>query len=246
MPIYSSPWIDKTLVYQGNRRKLKAAASSVARARLILGKRVALAPARTGGFYGSYTKRGRAELKVIDVAATAITVTPAASLTLLNGCSAGTDYLNRIGRKIIMKSILIRGTINPASGASRPIGDIVRAMVFWDLQANSVAPVLGDILQSTADVNSPMNLTNRDRFKIVQDKFIVMNPDTYTTGAPTGGNPITRNYKLYKKCNQEVIFSGTGFTVGNIQTGSLFMLVISQGTSLTTYTLTSRVRFEDM
>lgn len=228
----------------GKSRKVRAAAQLVNKARTILRARsnYTAPSSRPGGFY----RRGRAELKVIDVVATAVTPTGAGAFTLLNGVSQGTDYLNRIGRKAYMKSILLRATVNPASGTSRPIGNIVRAVVFWDLQANGAAPVFLDLFQANADVNTPLNLTNRDRFRIISDKFIVMNPDTYATGAPTAGNPITRNYKVYRKCNQEVIFGGTNATVASIQTGSLYICVLSQGTSLSTYTFTFRTRFEDV
>lgn len=203
-----------------------------------------LAPLRTGGFYGLYDKRGRSELKTNDIATQTITPIPTAgSITLLNGVAQGTDYTQRIGRKVEMMSLLMRFWFFPISSASGAFGDYVRVIVFYDNQTNAAAPVVGDVT-ATGAVLDPLNLNNRDRFTVLCDKTYTFNPVQYTATLPTGGNPVSKQLKIYKKMRKEVIYGGTGATVGSINSGGLFLyLQSSLGVIQTEYT--SRVRFLD-
>ena len=131
------------------RRKIALAASAVKRARAVLRARN-LAPTRTGGFYGLYTRRGREELKTIDNQVGLAPTQTGSSVSLLNGVATGTDYTNRIGRKIILKSILLRCSMYNDTTTSDPNGDVVRVLVVSDSQTNGAAPSVGDILQTAA------------------------------------------------------------------------------------------------
>lgn len=230
-----------------NRRRM-ASSQAVARARQLLRGRMATvprAPLRTGGYYGVYNRRGRDELKVHDNADQTTTVTSAGIVILLNGINQGTDYTERIGRKVLMKSLLTRFTCFLNTGlAANVAGDVVRILIFYDSQTNAVTPNVADILSSTA-FDAPMNLTNRDRFKVVLDKFILMPGYASTAGALTGGSPIPKMINKYKKFNMDVIFGGTNGNVGSIQTGGLFALLISSNNSASTTILSTRVRYTD-
>lgn len=204
------------------------------------------APLRSGGFYGLYTRRGRDELKVTDVATASANLTLNAGLVLLNGVAQGSDYNTRIGRKTLMKSLFIRFTLVPNTANSAPNGDFARIIVFYDCQTNAAAPIASDVLTSGTDYLSPLNLNNRDRFKILHDKIIPMNANVYTAGALTAGDPVNKSWKIFKKMNMEVIFGGTANTVGSIQTGSIYLMYLSAGaTSYSTLSYNSRIRFID-
>jgi len=202
------------------------------------------APLRTGGFYGLYNRRGREELKVIDTTLTTTNVPNTASIFLLNGVAQGTDYTNRIGRKIILKSLLLRSTCVPNTSSNTPAGDVIRFLIVYDCQTNSATPVIGDILQNSS-INDPMNLNNRDRFKVVADKYVTLNACQYAAGTLTAGSPRTTQVKIFKKMNLEMIFSGTGATSGSIGTGGLFLVLIAGFNAQSTALWTSRVRFVD-
>lgn len=238
----------KTVTYSSGSRKSAASRQSVARAAQLLRKRMVgapRAPLRTGGFYGLYNRRGREELKVIDSGAGSGNFSNTGILVLLNGVSQGTDYTNRIGRKIILKSLLFRLTVVPNnSSAGLAVGDIARMVILYDCQTNAATPAVTDVL-NLADFNEPMNLNNRDRFKVLSDKFITIGAATYTAGALTAGSPVPKQIKIYKKMNMEQIFGATGNTVGSIQTGAIWVLFISQGASASTYLYNSRIRFID-
>lgn len=239
----------KTVTYSSGSRKVARSRQLVAKASQLLRARMAggtRAPLRTGGFYGVYTRRGRDELKVVDTLVATANLTLTAGFALLNGVGQGSDYTQRIGRRTIMKSIFVRFTLYPNVANSAPIGDFARVIVLYDCQSNAAAPVAADVLSVAADYLSPLNLNNRDRFKILHDKIISMNPNVYTAGALTAGDPINKSWKFFKKINMETIFGGTNATVGSIQTGSIYLMYMSAGaTSYSTLAYNARIRFID-
>ena len=240
--------VTKSYTAKAKARRLAAAAAAISRARatLINARRsTALGPPRTGGFYGLYTRRGREELKVIDTAQITSPILTAATTILQNGVAQGTDFTNRIGRKVIIKSIHAKYFLEPLSSADGAQGDIIRYMLVWDYQANGALAAASDIL-TTTDTLSGVNLTNRDRFKVLYDKRHTMEAVDYNAGTITGGNSRPIFAQKYIKCNMPMIFGGTAATIGSIQTGSLVLLVLSANSS-TAWACASniRVRFSD-
>jgi len=241
--------IVRTISTSGTSRKIAASRRLVRKASALLrarSSRTPRAPFRTGGFYGLYSRRGRDELKVIDSGSNITAVPSAGQILLINGVSQGTDYNARIGRKILLKSLLVRFTLTPNSGVTNgSVGDIVRIMIVYDSQTNGTQPVVADILQ-TSTFDDPINLTNRDRFKILTDKFLTMGAFTMTgTPALATGSPQPKYFKIYKKFNLDVIFGGTGNTVGSVQTGGIFLFIMSLNNQITNLTHNSRIRFID-
>ena len=183
-------------------------------------------------------------MKFIDPATLGTNVGSAGQVNLLNGVVAGTDYNQRIGRKTLIKSLLIRYTINPVASTVNPNGDVVRVMVIYDNQTNGALPSVSDVLQS-AFFQAPMNLNNRDRFKVIYDKFHPMAAFAYSAGALTTGSPITKNVTKYKKCSLDCIFSGTTAAVGSIATGGIYVLTISMTNAVSNINFDCRIRFID-
>lgn len=217
---------------------------------------------RTGGNYamplGGPRLSGGPERKFIDgngaltitgtqVGAASPGAAGAYSITVLNALTQGTDATNRLGRKILMKSIQLRLELTDQLAATglQPAGILpgeYRIVVVFDTQTNGAAPAAADIFQSTpaAGLITPLNLNNRERFKVVWDK--VRHVDQ--------SGPATAHVKLYKKCNYPVVFNaGNAGTVGDIQTGGLFICIATTlsataapGLQVNLYT---RVRFTD-
>lgn len=210
---------------------------------IVTAGRRRMAPLRTGGFYGLWNGRRADELKTIDSTATT-DITTTGLVNTINGVAAGTDYNNRIGRKIMMRSLLLRVTLQPINTINAPVGEAVRVIVFYDTQTNGVLPTIAQLLQN-GQFDDPLNLDNRDRFRIIMDKLIPMNPVTYNAGTLTGGAPVVKTMTKYRKFRLEGIFSGTGSTVGSIATGGIFIAYISKNGTLTNITWDSRVRFVD-
>jgi len=195
------------------------------------------APLRTGGYYGM---AARGEKKTIDVDPTTFEVTTTATLNLINGVATGSDFTDRIGRKIKMTSWSIRAFWAPTD--SLVDTSTMRFMIVLDLQPNGAAATITDILKSS-NVVSQLNLNNRDRFRVLMDKVVTSGPLT----AAFVGTPITGSFKKYKKCMQDVIFSGTLSTIGSIATGALYFVTLGNNGAGAGRNITwsSRVRFVD-
>jgi len=187
-----------------------------------------------------FTRRGRDELKFVDGNFVG-TATTAGAIQLLNGVTQGTDYNNRIGRKMLMKSIMCRFIVK--LGTVDSPGQVIRLLIVYDAQTNAALPAVTDVLQ-TADVLSPMNLNNRDRFKILSDKWWSTGAFDQTAGALTAGEFCPAMEKFYKKINLEVNNSGTANTIGSIATGGVYAIVIGE-VATNDFELYSRIRFTD-
>jgi len=200
------------------------------------------AVARTGGFYSPSTS---SELKFRDLGPTtsALTFASAAWTTpgatfLLNGLAPDSTATGRIGRKVVMKSLLLRAEMRMATTSSQ--GGYGRYLVVYDRQANTNPPAVTDVLLYDG-MQSPMNLSNKDRFKIVAEG--------YFTPLSVQGEFVSQGVEVYKKLNLPVQFNaGTAGTIGDIVTGSLYVLFAqngSIGTANPSVVWTSRVRYSD-
>lgn len=232
------------------KRTARAAfASKTSRSRMkrsggITMRTATVAPPRTGGFFGTSTKRGRMELKTIDsgqVVTNPLLTT--GTVVLLDGVATGTDFTNRIGRKVNLASVYLRGDIS-YTATTADGGVAVRVMIVYDTQTNGAAPVVTDILTAST-VTAPNNLNNRDRFKTLMDKVFQLPGAHFVAAALTVGSPQSKTVKKYKRLNHEVIFGGTAATVGSIQTGGLFLVMIADTVGASFMVWDSRVRFED-
>jgi len=183
------------------------------------------------------------ELKVVDTAVANYALTTTGSVTLINGVATGTDFTNRIGRKVCWKSILIQGVTVPEDGGVA--GTLGRIMLVYDSQPNGALPAVTDVLL-TATSLAPLNLNNRDRFRVLWDKRVAMGYFD-TTATQSVADRTTIEVRKYRKCNLETVFDGTTAAIGDIQSGSIFMLTISNQPTGTGYNLsaTLRLRFTD-
>lgn len=179
------------------------------------------------------------ELKDITLNSTAIIAAAnnVATVFLINGVAQGTTATTRLGRRIVMKSLLVNFQ---ASLAATSAGSAtIRLLCVYDCQTNATAPAATDVLLSDA-VTSPMNLSNSRRFKTLFDEVI---PCIGTAG------PQSVDIKRYIKMNMNTEFNtGSAGTVGDIQTGSVYVLAYCAGALITaspTHSFYSRIRFQD-
>lgn len=246
----------RTITYRKPYGSVYGPTSKYSRSRRIVNKAAQLlrarmggyprAPLRTGGFYGSYSKRGRAELKYIDTELIPSLVPATGTVDLLNGIPSGAGISERVGRQTTNKSYFGRWGFYPSSAASSPIGTIIRVIVVFDSQTNSTAspPAVTDILQQTS-WESPMNLGNRERFKILLEFKVTIGATAYTAGALTAGSPMPKVVEKYRKTNMTTTFSGVGATNANIATGAIYCLTIANVNNLVTVDAYHRIRYTD-
>lgn len=183
----------------------------------------------------------KGELKWIDNVFSG-SITAAGAVQLCNGVAPGTSSITRIGRKIVMKSVILKTTVGCGTAGAALFRGKIKFSLVYDSQANATAPVIADIYAS-ASANSNLNLDNRGRFKVLWKKCFAMDQ---SGGLGSGYNEST------KVINLPTIFNaGTAGTVADIQTGALY-LVTSQmnasgavATNSPDYNIVVRVRFAD-
>lgn len=203
------------------------------------------APLATRGFYGGYNRRGRAELKAIDTTASNVALLSGGGVIALNLVAQGSDYNQRIGRKVVLKSVLLRIHVVPTPTVDLPQGDVGRFILAYDAQTNGVSPGVSDLIAG-GDYLAGNNLNYRERFKVIKDWMVPLAATAYNTGILVSGVPSTRLLTVYKRLNLDTVFNNTGGAVGQIATGGLF-LFYDNGLAAGGYqfNLFSRVRFTD-
>lgn len=194
---------------------------------------------RTGGWGGTPGRRG--ELKYVD-AANDVTFAVAGTLILLNGIAPGTGASQRIGKKVTMKSLQFRAAINSGDTGAVPFRGMVRLLWIYDKQANATAPTSAQILES-AQAASPMNMDNRDRFVVLTDKQYAVDQ--------SGGHQSVQ-MKFFKKMNLQTVFNaGATGAIGDITTGSVYLIILADNggptasTNLPVISYYNRIRYED-
>lgn len=199
------------------------------------------------------------EKKFFDIAPATYQINTTGSITLLCVPVPGTDYTNRIGRKIGIKSVYIRGIVGLSAALTTITtgvtaqGQLLRLIIFVDMQPNGAAPALADLLNN-ATANAQLNPNNRDRFRVIKDKqwaFGRFQWDTTATQtyAMTSGNSVAQ-VKCFKRINLQTIFNaGTAGAIADINSGALYMCWVGDQAAGTdtagAAVVSTRVRFYD-
>lgn len=177
------------------------------------------------------------ERKNIDTSVTAYSCPLTSSygtVTLLNGTVRGTNVGERIGRKILMKSVFIRlNSIANSNNASQ-----VRYIIAYDRQTLGATPSSASILD-IANFTGMANLSNAERYVILCDEIT----DSRQS------NSVNISSKRFIKCNLETMYSGNAGTVADINTGALWFMAANNSDQTTgatnTVDFTVRIRYID-
>jgi len=199
----------------------------------------------------SMRRVGNTEVKSFDVTVAAANVVavsavagtePGAAytgLTEINCIAQGATVANRIGNKVVVKSVQICAEVS--SGAAAAVAGL-RAMLVYDKQPNGAFPAIADILldqpAGTGMALSSINIANKSRFVFIRDQFFTIDPG------------VGQEYilKLYAKGRWETEYGSNAGNIGDIKTGALYMLLFytRYGTAVPALSLFhSRIRYFD-
>lgn len=192
------------------------------------------------------------ELKVNDLPTETISANLDGDTIILCNPQLGSDFNQRIGRKITLKSVYIRFWLYPtiqnqSSGAFVGPAQVIRIIILWDKQPTGGLPSNTDIL-ATANPVSHINLNNRDRFQILSDKFLTLSANLLSTTNQYVDYGNTYAWKKFKRLNHEMIFNSSTGSTADITSGALYLYVIGSRPSGSTDALlsfSSRVRYKD-
>jgi len=182
---------------------------------------------------GAVASDSAPEKKNIDIS-TAITAAGATQWTLptlINGIAQGATANNRVGRRLVIKSVLVRFALQPGAAALT-----VRWMLIYDHAPNGALPAITDILTIDA-FTAPMNLINNDRFMVIHDEVL----NGMVAATQIGG----KFYRRFTPGMQNQWTNAATGTIADITTGAFYVLACSQvGSAVMTFT--SRIRFTDL
>ncbi|UYD39146.1 MAG: capsid protein [Wigfec virus K19_327] len=140
----------------------------------------------------------------------------------LNICTQGSAMTQRIGTKVIMKSLSIRGKVTHGNAQGDYL--FMRALLVYDRQANNSATpaTLSEILDASSTIGR-LNLSNTARFLIVKDwQWVHGNSNT-------ASNASYKYFNKYVKLpNLSTLYnSGNAGTLADIASGSLVFYIFS-------------------
>lgn len=235
------------------KRTFGASNAITKRARTSAYRQVAAASRTARILSGRYNRRmsvrgaGRVsgETGFVDVASTSYNLDTTGSITLLNTVAQGASVSQRVGKKIVLKSLQMRGQMVNNSTA---ISNDVAFLIVYDRRPTGALPAITDILASV-NAQAMNNDANSGRFVIIKrcDELLLGNTSAVASLTertalgtdhyiPLGNKPTT--YKA----------AGTG-AIADIEQGALYFVTVGNavaGTSAAIVNCTFRLRFQDI
>lgn len=192
------------------------------------------------------------------------TVNDNSGMIVLNLIQQGAGSWNRVGQKVNLRSIRIRGdighqqTTGVATGLTQ--GQTVRCVVVWDKQPSSgTIPQWQDMFGFTAQdgtegtsMYAPIRYDNMDRFSILRD--VTYDPQP---GAKSGNPDVVTYYNTIDEYirlgDRECVFSGQSnpMTIADISSGAIYFCVRAKINNVNTVqsfinNMTARLRYTDL
>jgi len=181
-----------------------------------------------------------------DTAIAAYAVSTTATVTLLNPVAQGASVSQRIGKKINLVSLQIRGLIGAPSSATSHLFSECTMLIVYDRKPTGALPAITDILDS-ASPHSMNKDDNAARFRIVRrsDVIVVGNAaNNIEMGVATNVDAFIKLKGLHT-----VYKSAATGTIGDIETGALYLVTVgtaSPGATLqATLECSFRLRYVD-
>jgi len=185
-----------------------------------------------------------------------------ANVVLLNGIQQGTGSFNRVGRKLLMKTLRLRGTAvytSTPSATGVVNGNVMRMVVVYDKQPSAGSIPTWDTIfgitdqqaGETSTVMAPLRYDNMDRFQVLRDKLYEFDVDP--AGVVSTGT-ITQQVVIdeFVTINKSVVYatSSNPSTLADISSGGLyvyFRALTQDATSNVTVPATAfaRLRYTD-
>jgi len=189
------------------------------------------------------------------------TVNDNSGMIVLNLIQQGAGSWNRVGRKVNLRSLRIRGDImhtqtTAASGFT--YGQVIRCVIVWDKQPSSgTIPQWQDMFGFTAQdgtegtsMYAPIRYDNMDRFSILRD--VTYDPQP---GAKSGNPDVVTYYNTIDEYirlgDRECVFSGQSnpMTIADISSGAIYFCVRTKNSTSTISSINNmyaRLRYTDL
>ncbi len=183
---------------------------------------------RVGGVQRLRALGMRQEKKYIDADHSLDPVPSAGAIfPSLNLIPQGASENERLGRKVWIRDILIRGAVFTTSSAMAQAQ--CRVIVYCDKQTNGATATVATILEvgGGADYLAFRNLESAGRYKVLHDKTYKVRTET-RAGSVSLYDFKTTNFKINLKGNIPILFDGAVGSLTELCCNNVGILVISE------------------
>jgi len=183
------------------------------------------------------------ETGFVDLAATGYNFSTTGSIALIATIAQGASVNQRVGKKIVLKSLQVRG--QSISGTTTTVADCALVIVY-DRRPTGSLPAISDVLVS-ADSTAFNNDANSGRFQILK-RVDFCHTGNSTTPATGGEIRDMAMWLSLKDLPVAYKAAGTG-AIGDIEQGALYLITVGSnvaGTTAPQGTLAFRTRFLDV
>lgn len=180
------------------------------------------------------------------------------TVNCLNAIDIGTGISGRIGRKVHLTSVSLKGyvrrdgqTFSTAAEYRTYSGQqTFYIAIVLDKQSNGAQLSSEDVFTVPAPDSSCvpfLNLEHKTRFQVLASTTITLDPpgDHVLDGTDIETPPVLKPFSLYKKLNLPVLYSGTGSGISDITDNSLHVVAYVNSGSDPVLNYTGRIRFTD-
>lgn len=190
------------------------------------------------------TRRKGQEVNFKDTAQATFAMNTTGTIALLTTIAQGAAQTERIGRKISLKSIQVRGR---AFSNATTLTTAGAWMIVYDRRPTGTLPAITDILVA-ADSRAFTNSVNVGRFAIIAREDYAFTGNNLTAAQQTD-NSIQVVNKFYKMKGKPMVFkaAATG-AIGDIEQGALYAVSVGSSAASTAdadVELAFRTRFWD-
>lgn len=157
-----------------------------------------------------------------------------AGITELNCVQQGATVANRIGNKIVIRSIHLKCAISAVANLC-----IARLMIVYDKQPNGAFPAITDILldqpAGAGSFYGGLNIANKSRFQIIRDAFHTIDP----------GQAQIQSINLYCKGRWESEYGANAGNIGDFRTGAVYLVAFYAVNPIILSPAACRIRYYD-
>lgn len=156
-------------------------------------------------------------------------------ITEVNCIQQGATVANRIGNKVVCKSIHFKGTLsaNPANLS------VARVMLVYDKQPNGAFPAWADLILdqpgAVSGVYSSLNIANKSRFQVLRDQFFNFD----------AAQSVIHTLNWYVKGRWESEYGATAGAITDFRTGALYLVALYTSAVVALSNCSCRIRYYD-
>lgn len=199
---------------------------------------------RTAGFYGRFgsgMRRSRGvqvEHKFLDATRTLITVAETGTdlINSHNVVPQGNTQSQRIGRKIVIKALHVKGHYHlNSTNIFQQADQRLRLIFAVDKQTNGAVALRSQVISfglASVEINAFRNLANLSRFHILYDRVFNMPNDAVLQDAATTGDTLPKSwgFQFTKRMNLTIEYDASATTgvISTQRTNNIFAFAIAE------------------